>query len=421
MRNQLVSLSVAMSLSLGLMAYASDAPRTGANAPGAVIPASGPSANSAPPTPGPDKDSFAQQKEDTQAQIESSKPADEPPVNSMPASGKVMVTSKQKQSAAMEASTIAPHGPQPTIPAVVNGRPTVALALGGGGARGAAHLGVLRVLEREGIPVDYIVGNSMGAIVGGMYASGLSIDQIKDCMADGSMRHAYMPGPIPPKVLLAPLQKVVNPFGSKHYAGLFSGKKFTKYLDSVLPEPNMNVQDTKIPFSAVGTNLLDGKAYRMSEGRLSTVMMASSAISPILQPVTIGDKLYVDGGVRANLPVMGARETGAGIVIAVLVDEPLVQYPAKRFVHLKGIASRLADIVLAVSDERQLQYADVIINPNVSGISILSKHPEDTDKAYRAGELAAEKALPQIKEALKNVPHPKSSVAAHGGQPTDNL
>ena len=86
------------------------------------------------------------------------------------------------------------------------------------------------------------------------------------------------------------------------------------------------------------------------------MLKASWAISPIIQPVAIGDKLYVDGGVRANLPVMAAHETGAGIVIAVLVDEPLVEYPAKHFVHLKGIASRLADIVLAVSDERQLQY-----------------------------------------------------------------
>jgi NTE family protein len=371
--------------------------------------------SSAPPSPAPDKDSVKQEKEDTKAQIESSAPGESPVGGNLPASGAVMVTPKQKQSAANEASAIVDHGPQPTIPASMYGRPTIALALGGGGARGAAHLGVLRVFEREHIPVDYIVGNSMGAIVGGMYASGLSIDKIKECMDDGSMRHAYMPMSISSKLLASGAQKLASPFLPKHYAGLFSGEKFTKYLDSVLPEPNMNVQDTKIPFSAVGTNLLDGKAYRLSEGRLSTVLKASSAISPIIQPVAIGDKLYVDGGVRANLPVMAAHETGAGIVIAVLVDEPLVEYPAKHFVHLKGIASRLADIVLAVSDERQLQYADVVINPNVSGVAILSKHPEDIQKAYRAGELAAEKALPEIRAALKRGPRSNASVAAHGG------
>jgi len=408
MKYQLAGLGVA--LSFWLVSCPSFADTAQSQAPS---PTTGTS--SAPPTPAPDKDSFQQQEDDTKAQIESSASAKQPLEGKLPASGAVMVTPKQKQSAANEASTIEDHGPQPTIAASVNGRATVALALGGGGVRGAAHLGVLRVFQREGIPVDYIVGNSMGAIVGGMYAAGLPIDRIKECMANGSMRHAYMPMSITSKVLSVPAQKFASPFKPKHYAGLFSGKKFTKYLDSVLPEPNMNVQDTKIPFSAVGTNLLDGKAYRLSEGRLSTVLQASSAISPIIQPVAIGDNLYVDGGVRANLPVMAARETGAGIVIAVLVDEPLVDYPAKHFVHLRGIASRLADIVLAVSDERQLQFADVVINPNVSGVAILSKHKEDVEKAYRAGEMAAQKALPQIREALKRGPHPKSSVAAHGG------
>src|SRR5262249_47311696 len=151
----------------------------------------------------------------------------------------------------------------------------------------------------------------------------------------------------------------------------------------------MNVQDTKIPFSAVGTNLIDGKAYRISQGRLSTAIKASCAISPLIRPVPIDDKLYMDGGVRANLPVSAARETGAGIVIAVLVDEPLRPVPAARFKHLKWIAGRMADIVLAVSDERQLQFADIVVNPDVAGLPILSKNTADVDKAEIAGYKAA--------------------------------
>jgi NTE family protein len=309
----------------------------------------------------------------------------------------------------MESVKIISDQSRKTIPAVsADGRPTVAVALGGGGARGAAHIGVLKVFEREGIPVNYIVGNSMGAIVGGLYSSGMTLDSISELLEDGSLRHAYMPTAIVPKVLIAPLSRLsLHP----HYAGLFSGKKFTQYLQSVLPKPDMDVSATKIPFSAVATNLIDGKAYTLSDGSLATAMKASSAISPLLQPVAVGDKVFVDGGVRANMPIRAAQETGAGIVIAVLVDEPLVPVPAKRFVHLKGIASRMADIVLAASDERQLEYADVVINPDVSNIPILSKNGEDAVKAIKIGEAAAEKALPAIRRLMQNPPHNHSRVA----------
>lgn len=367
-----------------------------------------------PPSPQPSKDSVNQEVDDAKRQLETSLPADAPSTP-LPETGRVVSSPKEKQKAASESIAVNSHGAQPTIPArTKDGRPTVALALGGGGARGGAHVGVLRVLEREGIPIDYVVGNSMGAIVGGMYASGLDLDRISEVLSDGSLKHAYAAGPLPPKILIAPMEKLFNPF-SNHYAGLYSGKRFTKFLDKTLPTENMNIQDTKIPFSVVATNLLDGKAYRLSEGRMSTAIKASSALSPILRPVPIGDKLYVDGGVRANLPAKAARETGAGIVLAVLVDEPLGKVPPSRFKHLRAIGSRLVDIVLATADERQLQFADVVINPNVSGIGILSKKREDVEKAIHAGELAAEKALPAIREALA---HPKqSSVAASSSEP----
>jgi NTE family protein len=281
-----------------------------------------------------------------------------------------------------------------------DGRPTVALALGGGGARGAAHIGILRVFQEEGIPIDYIVGNSMGAIVGGLYCAGTSLNDITDCLENGSLQHAYMPSSLPIKILTSSASKMLHPFSSKHYAGLWSGKKLTRYLDNVLPRPNMDVSETQIPFSAVATNLLDGKAYRISSGRLSTAIKASSAISPLIQPVALNDKVYVDGGVRANLPASAARDTGAGVVIAVLIDEPLQKVPAKRFRHLKNIGSRMADIVLAIADERQLQFADIVINPDVSGISILSKKSSDAEKAIHAGELAARQALPGLRQKL---------------------
>lgn len=276
-------------------------------------------------------------------------------------------------------------------------RKTMALALGGGGARGAAHIGVLRVFEQEKIPIDYIVGNSMGAIVGGAYAAGVPLCEVERRGMDGSLRKAYLPG-VATRVLMMPVDRIVH-LVRKQPAGLWSGKRFQKYLESYLPKDG-TVEQTKIPFSAVATNLKDGNAYRISEGNLAEAIRASASISPLLRPVRIGDKLYVDGGVRANLPASAAKDTGADVVVAVLVDEPIRELPDKSFYSYKGIAARLADVVLAVTDEHQLQFADIIINPDVSGIPILSDSPADVQRAIKAGEEAARRALPDLRKKM---------------------
>ncbi|MFN8656255.1 MAG: patatin-like phospholipase family protein [Candidatus Obscuribacterales bacterium] len=278
-------------------------------------------------------------------------------------------------------------------------RKSVALALGGGGARGAAHIGVLKALQREGIPIDYIVGNSMGAIIGGFYASGSTPEDLERRALDGSIRKAYLPGGIPPHLLMAPIIKVRKLF-TKEYAGLFSGKKFEKYLRDVIPDDQEDLEHTKIRFSAVATNLLDGRSYRLSKGDLPRAMRASASISPLLQPVEIDDKLYVDGGVRTNLPAFSARDTGADIVIAVLVDEPLVEQPKEKFRSVKNTTLRLADIVLAVTDAHQLKFADVVISPNVQGISILSNKKADYQRAIDEGDKATMRAMPAIRKLL---------------------
>lgn len=335
-------------------------------------------------------------------QIEDSVKPDDTGAGVAPGTGTVMVQTKEKQDASRESTKVGRDNPADNfqVPSTKEvQRPTVALALGGGGARGAAHIGVLRVLKEANIPIDYIVGNSMGSIIGGLYSAGVPLDDIEAFMVSGKLRKAYMPGSVVLKLLTSPVEKMMNPF-RKHYAGLWSGKKFAKFLEKQLPEKMVNVEDTEIPFSAVATNLIDGKAYRISDGKLSTAIRASSTIPTILQPVAIGDKVYVDGGVRANLPASAARDTGAKIVIAVLVDEPLRELPASRFRHLKAIAERLGDVMLAVADSRQLPFADIIINPDVSGVAVLSKNGEDARKAIIAGETATRKALPEIKKRL---------------------
>lgn len=347
-------------------------------------------------------------------QVQSAPDGPDPNVKSM-TSGQVLSTPAQRAEKAAEAVEIHEHEPGSSStlpPSTVSRRPTVALALGGGGARGGAHLGVLKVLRENNIPIDYIVGNSMGAIIGGFYAAGVPIEDIRKMMQDGTMRKAYTPIPLAPKVVLSGIGKL-SPFKGKNpYAGLYSGKSFRKFLAKNLPKPDMQFSETKIPFSAVATNLIDGQAYRISEGPLAIAMAASSAISPLIKPVPIDDKVYIDGGVRANLPASAARDTGADIVIAVLVDEPMQKIPARKFKSYKGIASRMADIVLAVADERQLQFADVVINPDVTTIPVLTKKSFYVEKSELSGELAAKKALPAILADLKNPPKPDAAVAA---------
>ena len=346
-------------------------------------------------------DSYEKQKEETARQIEES--VDEDVVESkIPSTGQVY-TERKKINAISDSSIIENQDPaslKRISARKTDGSPTIAIALGGGGARGAAHIGVLRVLEKEGFIVDTVVGNSMGAIVGGLYSAGVSLDDITTHLSDKSLHKAYMPGGFARKIASLPLSSLIHPFRPKHYAGLWSGEKLTKYLESLLPRPDMKVSETKLPFSSVATNLLDGKAYRITDGSLATAIKASCAISPIIQPVAMDDKLFMDGGIRANLPASAARQTGAGLVIAVLVDEPLQELPARRFTKLKHIASRMSDIVLAVADERQLQFADVVINPDVSKIPVFASSPEQVLAAINAGELAARKALPQLRRKM---------------------
>lgn len=281
-------------------------------------------------------------------------------------------------------------------------RKTLALALGGGGVRGTAHIGVLRVLEREGIPIDYIVGNSMGAMVGGLYCAGVSANEMEHTALHGDFKKSYAPLAIP-RALVMPLTRLLPAWTQRSYAGLITGKKFEKKLDSMIPRGKNDFKNLRIPFSAVATNLLDGKAYRINEGKVSTAIRASASISPILKPVEIGDKLFIDGAVRANLPASSAREIGADVVLAVLVDEPLKSMEKQSFRSYNNVANRLTDIVLAVTDEHQLQFANIIINPDVGGISKTKDNAETIAKIIKAGEIAAIKALPEIRRQL-NLP-----------------
>ena len=187
----------------------------------------------------------------------------------------------------------------------------VTLALGGGGTRGAAHIGVIRVLEQEHVPIDCIVGTSMGAIVGGLFAAGVSVDQIEKQMLNSKMLHAFETVPIPVRVAIIPITILPRLLGLRPYDGLYKGNKFRKFLLHQVPESRRNIEDLKMPFAAVCSNLIDAKAVAISSGNLGKAIQASSAIPFLRKPVAYGNQgLYVDGALEANLPVQQAKDLG---------------------------------------------------------------------------------------------------------------
>lgn len=290
--------------------------------------------------------------------------------------------------------------PQGTI-STKPGRPKIALALGGGGMRGAAHVGVLRALLKAGIPIDIISGTSMGAIVGGMYSAGINVDSLTTKFVDGSLMKSFLPLPLPLKLVTAPVMAVPKTLDPNDYDGLYNGRKLRKYIDRTVPEHQQNIESLRIPFAAVALNLVDGKTYALTQGNLGAALQASSAVPGLCDPVPIGDQLFVDGGVVDNIPVDVARSMGADIVIAVNVDERLDRMKPGAFKPVGSVAKRIVTLQLASNDATHLQSADFVIHPNVDGISLISTKIKDARTAIEAGEKAAWDAIPTIIKELK--------------------
>ncbi len=296
-------------------------------------------------------------------------------------------------------------------PCVPNAKTKIGLALGGGGARGAAHVGVLQVLEREGIKIDYVCGTSVGAIVGGLWAAGCHLNDLQCDAEKGSFMRKYMNMSLPTRLALEPLTLSPRLLGAKPYDGLYSGKTFRRYLQESLPEKHPQIQDMRKPFAAIAFNLLDGKTYMIRGGDLDFAMQASSAVPSLRKPVPFAGKLFVDGGVDCNLPVKQCREMGADFVIAVNVDQPFKEQEEVHFRKLGSVTDRLINWDLWDLDKPQEQVADFIIHPDTTGISVITTSPKAAKKAYEAGVKAAEDALPELRKLLAPITPPASDGA----------
>lgn len=296
-------------------------------------------------------------------------------------------------------------------------RPKIGLALGGGGARGAAHIGVLRTLEEMGIPVDYIAGTSMGSIVGGLYAMGMSpgdiertIDEIdwKDIFDDQPPREdRRFRRKQDDRTFLIKAKPGVTEKDRKVelVPALIQGQKLELALRKyTLPATEIrNFDDLRIPFRAITTDVVTGDTVVLGEGDLATSMRASMAVPAVFAPVEIGDRLLVDGGLSMNLPVSAVRAMGADIVIAVDVGGPRRQ--REEITNVLAMLDQIASLVTLKNTEAaiaELGPRDLLIVPPLDR-EVLAGDFDKMPIAVAIGRKAALAMAPEL-AALKLSP-----------------
>jgi NTE family protein len=263
------------------------------------------------------------------------------------------------------------------VPEVVRSqpeRPKIGLALAGGGAKGAAHIGVLQVLEELNVPVDYIAGTSIGAIIGGLYASGLSAAELEETLAAVDWDDVLDDRPKRRNLAfrrkedtaryLVPFEAGIGRGGLKWPAGFLQGQKLYFLLQSLtLPVAHVDsFDDLPIPFRCVATDIQTGEMVVLGEGSLAVALRASMAIPTVFAPVELDGRRLVDGGLVRNLPVDVVREMGADIVIAVDVGAPLKDSETE---SLLQIFEQTMNMLTRKNVEEQLPLADLLIIPPV--------------------------------------------------------
>jgi NTE family protein len=268
----------------------------------------------------------------------------------------------------------------------VDSPPKVVVVLAGGGAKGFAHLAVLRQLERDQIPIARIVGTSMGAVIGGLYASGMSTDDIERMV--GSLD--------PSKVALDQLNRLELPSRTRAYQqkypvelefgikdggvsfarGVSDGQRFLALLQALTVHvpPDVDFNDLKIPFRAVATRYRDGEMKVFDRGALHLAIRASMAAPAVFAPVDVEGETYVDGGLVANLPIEVALREGADVIVASFLGAQDGEDKTPEASHALVVANRMLDILIRQNEKRNLALLrpqDVLVQPAVQDIGFV--------------------------------------------------
>ena len=259
-------------------------------------------------------------------------------------------------------------------------RPKIGVALEGGGALGLAHIGVLQWFEDHHIPIDYIAGTSMGGLVGGLYATGKSPEQLRelveqqnwDLLIGGETQYQDLSFRRKEDLRAYPNSLVVGlKDGLTLPAGLNAGQEISLLIDhETLPYSRLSSFDQlPIPFRCVATDLVSGKEVVFQDGSLAKAMRATMSIPGLFSPIRDGDKVYVDGGLVRNLPTDVVRKMGADIVIAVHLETAPVK--PEDLQSLFSVLGRSVDVVIRENEIRGLSAADLIVNVDLRDFTSL--------------------------------------------------
>lgn len=266
-----------------------------------------------------------------------------------------------------------PSRPEPPTPRAAPRKPRVALALGGGAARGFAHIGVIKALETSGIGVDVVVGTSAGSVVGALYAAG----------------H----GPFELQKLAIQLDEAAVTDWSLFDRGLIKGEALERFINTHVG--GRPIEGLRRRFAAVATDLQSGEPIVFQRGNTGTAVRASSSIPGVFPPVTIGGREYVDGGLVAPIPVRAARGLGADLVIAVDISgRPSGKTKAGSLDVLLDTIS----IMGGALGKTELAAADVLIRPELRGLP--ATNFQQRHEAILEGEKAGFAAIPRVREAI---------------------
>ena len=254
----------------------------------------------------------------------------------------------------------------------------VALVLGGGAFHGIAHLGVIKVLESENIPIDLIIGTSAGSLVGALYADTPNADSLFPLVDKTTIKEVFD----------------ISLFRSK--LGYVYGKRLQEYI--LKNTHAINIEDTRIPFIAMASDIIHGTSIALESGPIAPAVNASCAIPGIFVPVKMYGMTLVDGGIFDNVAADVAREKGAMVIIAVDVMADLDTLPDLG--NKDKISERSASLAYLHLQHLRMKEADVVIAPNLTGIPMITD--KYNARMYDEGLKAAREMMPRIREILKS-------------------
>jgi NTE family protein len=262
--------------------------------------------------------------------------------------------------------------------------PKIGIALGSGGAKGLAHIGVLKALEKAGIDIDYIAGASIGSIIGAYYAAHPSLEKLEELVFSLNRRKGFK--------LFDPVLR----------GGIIKGNKVETFISDMLD--GVGFESLRIPLSVIATDMKSAEEVVIRDGDLTRAIRASISVPPVFTPVKYHNRLLADGGLSDPVPVDAVRKMGADIIIAVNVESGYFFEPVDKVPRLAGIPMHSVNILRHNITFHSLKTADIVISPTTPYTGLIGwNYFFDSKKAasiIKAGEKAAEKMLPEIERLI---------------------